>query len=250
MTGSYEKRTRMNYDDLMSLLKARRTVRDIKTDSIPDEVVEKVLEAARWAPSGFNMQPWEFLVVRDPELRNGIIEIVNDYRMNEFFMYERTREDWQGPKWEPDEIFKMINTPVQILILGDKRIEVGLPMCARYTDQKRISIFESSLANAFMYMQLAATTLGLGSFWVSAVKMPTVNARLRELLGEIPMYLEIYDMFCMGYPNTMPGPKLFRKKAEMVHYDYCRPGTFRTDEQTMEWVNRNRLDAIRHVEHM
>jgi nitroreductase len=240
----------MDYDDLMNLFKTRRTVRDVKTDPVPDELVEKVLEAARWAPSGFNMQPWEFVVVRDPQLRKGIVDIVNDYRTNEFFMYERTREDWQGPKWlaDPDKRFRMIDAPVQILILGDTRTQVGLPMAARYTDQKRVSIFESSLANTFIYMMLAATSLGLASFWVSAVKMPTVKARLRELLGDIPMHMEFYDIFCMGYPNSQPGPKLFRKKAEMVHHDYCAPNTFRTDEQALGWVNRNRIDITQKVE--
>jgi nitroreductase len=240
----------MDYKELMELFKQRRTIRDVKPDPVPDELVEKVLEAARWAPSGFNMQPWEFVVVRDPDLRAGLVSIVNDYRINQFFMFEATREAWQGPRWAPDpeQGFLMANAPVQILILGDTRTQVGLPMAARYTDQKRVSIFESSLANAFMYMMLAATSLGLASYWVSAAKMPTVNAKLRELLGGIPMHMEIYDIFCMGYPNSQPGPKLFRKKSSMVHYDHCGPDKFSTDEEILEWVTRNRLQIIQRVE--
>ena len=99
----------VDYDELMALFKTRRTIRDVKTDPIPDELVEKVLEAARWAPSGFNMQPWEFVVVREPRLRAGIVDIINDYRTNEFFMYEATREEWQGPKWVPDLVLTCIN---------------------------------------------------------------------------------------------------------------------------------------------
>jgi nitroreductase len=240
----------MEYDDLMALFKRRRTIRDVKPDPIPDELVEKVLEAARWAPSGFNMQPWEFVVVKDPELRAGITEIVNDYRTNQFFMFEATREDWQGPKWlpDPEQGFRMANAPVQILILGDTRTQVGLPMAARYTDQKRVSIFESSLANAFLYMMLAATSLGLASYWVSAAKMPTVNAKLRGLLGTIPMHMQIYDMFCMGYANSQPAPRLFRKKSSMIHHDHCGPDEFPSDEEVLKWVNKNRINITQKVD--
>lgn len=233
----------MGYEDLMDLFKTRRTIRDVKTDPVPDELVEKVLEAARWAPSGANMQPWEFVVVRDPQLRAGIVEIINDYRQNEFFMYEATREDWQGPKWTPETGKKLVmqNAPVQILLLGDARTKAGFPMAAQYTDQKMVSLFESTLANAFMYMMLAATSLGLASFWVSATKMPSVKARLRMLLGNIPMHMEIYDLFCMGYPAGAPSPKLFRKKSSMVHYDYCGPDEFSSDQEATDWVIRNRV---------
>ena len=142
----------------------------------------------------------------------------------------------------------MVNAPVQVLILGDTRTKLGLPMAARYTEHKMVSLFESTLANAFMYMMLAATSLGLASFWVSATKMPTVKAKLRDLLGNLPMHMEIYDMFCMGYPNGEPGPKLFRKKAEMIHYDYLAPDAFRSDEETLEWVNRNRISITQKLE--
>ena len=54
---------------LLDLAKARRSVRRYRPDPVPNELVEQVLEAARWAPSGMNMQPWEFVIVTDEELR-------------------------------------------------------------------------------------------------------------------------------------------------------------------------------------
>ena len=53
----------MQLYDAMSTLRA---VRRLRTDPIPDEVMERVLQAACWAPTGGNMQPWKVIVVTDP----------------------------------------------------------------------------------------------------------------------------------------------------------------------------------------
>lgn len=70
----------MQYEEFLEMVKNRRTIRAIKPDPIPDEMVTKLLEAGRWAPTGFNMQPAEFLVVREAELRASIKKIVDDYK--------------------------------------------------------------------------------------------------------------------------------------------------------------------------
>ena len=57
----------MDRDALLELLKTRRSIRKFKPDPVPKEQVEMILEAARWAPSGDNAQPWRFVVVTDPE---------------------------------------------------------------------------------------------------------------------------------------------------------------------------------------
>ena len=57
-----------DYDTLLELVRNRISVRKLKPDPIPDEYVEKILEIGRWAMSGANGQPWEFIVVRDLSL--------------------------------------------------------------------------------------------------------------------------------------------------------------------------------------
>ncbi len=69
----------MDYDSLLQLVKNRRSIRRFKADAVPGEMIEKIIEVARWAPSGFNMQPWEFVVVQKPELREKVVEIVGEY---------------------------------------------------------------------------------------------------------------------------------------------------------------------------
>ena len=59
----------MEYEDFLGLVKTRKSVRRYKSEPVPDEVLEKILEAARQAPSAGNSQPWEFVVVKDPENR-------------------------------------------------------------------------------------------------------------------------------------------------------------------------------------
>lgn len=63
------------YDQFLKLVRSRHTCRGFKPDALPDGAVEKILEAARWAMSGVNSQPWEFVVVRDPgDLRREMAE--------------------------------------------------------------------------------------------------------------------------------------------------------------------------------
>ena len=50
----------------------RRSVRQYTDDPVRQEDVETILEAARWAPSGLNNQPWRFIVVRDPEVKERV----------------------------------------------------------------------------------------------------------------------------------------------------------------------------------
>jgi len=69
----------MDYEEFLKLVKTRRSIRSFKPDSIPDEYVERIVEAARWAPSGANSQPWEFIVVKDKQIKDRIVDIVNEH---------------------------------------------------------------------------------------------------------------------------------------------------------------------------
>jgi nitroreductase len=235
----------MKYDDLMELFKNRRSIRKFKGDPIPDEDVDRIIEAARFAPSGFNTQPWEFVVIKNKELKDKIVHVIDEYKITQFDTMESFRESWQGVQWKraPKDQGDYRNAPVFIVLFGDTRTKLGLPMAVRYTHHKRESIFNSSLANTFMYMHLAANALGLGTQWVTAVQMPQVNCFLKNLLG-IPNELETYDMMVLGYPDMIPKPKFLREKEEMVHFDYCGEKVFRTDEQVKDFIRRTRNWAL------
>ena len=58
--------------DILDVLISRKSIRRYKPDPVPDEMIDKILEAARWAPTGENYQPWRFIVITDPETKNKI----------------------------------------------------------------------------------------------------------------------------------------------------------------------------------
>ena len=187
----------MNYESFLELVKKRRSIRQFKPEPIPDEYLDKIIEAARWAPSGMNSQPWEFIVVKNKEKREKIVEIISLIRQR------AGRSGATG----------YTNAPVFVILCGDTKTKEA------YRGQLADSIFNSSLANAFLYMVLAVTTLGLGAQWVSFISFPTVQAAVKELL-DIPEELEIYDMLALGYPDMEPNPRPVRDREEMVHHGY------------------------------
>lgn len=69
----------MEFDDFLKVIRSRRDIWSFKTDPVPDEYIDKILEVVRWAMSGANGQPWEFVVVKNAELREKIVDI---YRIN------------------------------------------------------------------------------------------------------------------------------------------------------------------------
>jgi len=235
----------MDYEAFLEFVRSRRTIRAIEPDPIPEGVVAKLIEAARWAPSGFNMQPWEFVVVKDLALRTAIKQVVDDYRGNDFFAMEATREEWQGSPWTSTlhGEFGLSLAPVFIVLFGDTRRNVGLPMAARYAYQKKFSIFDSTLSNAFLYMLLAAHSLGLAAIYTSATKYPKVGGLIKSILN-IPDYLELYDMLLVGKSAMKVPPKLMRDKEEMIHFDKAGPDEFLSEDKVREQIIKFRAGNV------
>lgn len=224
----------MDYDSFLELVKKRRSIKDFKNDAIPDDCIDKIIEAARWAPTGFNSQPWEFVVVKKQELKESIENFIHDAKAQ-----SPSKESSSSPTPEmPTTRAKVVysNAPVFILLCGDTRVrEWGRPRLKANEDRWK-SVLTSSLANGFLYMHLAARTVGLASKWYSRVSQPEVASQIKQLLG-IPEAMEIYDMMVLGYPATEPGPKRMRDREEMVHYDDCGEEDFRTYEEVKRYFN-------------
>ena len=70
----------MNYEELLDFMRTRRTIRKYKQKGIPEKILEKILEAARWAPSWLNQQPWEFIIIKDPKRKKTVRKIYDDAR--------------------------------------------------------------------------------------------------------------------------------------------------------------------------
>ncbi len=232
----------MTYEELLDLVVKRRSIRRFKPDPVPKETIVKIIEVARWAPSGFNMQPWEFVVVQAASLRERIVEILAFYWQQSKKM-ETTRPSWQGRSWKltgmTDVKGDFSQAPVYILVFGDPRTQDGLPMGVQTDRHRRRLIHQSGLANAFLYMHMAATTFGLGSQWVSAVQTPYAACMIKDLLN-IPQEMDVYDMMALGYPAIQPPGKFLRPLEEMLHWDRCSEGEFRSEEEIRAFVKKAR----------
>ncbi len=223
-----------SYEGFLELVKKRRTNRRFKSDPVPDDYIVKIVEAARWAPSAFHTQPWEFVVIKDKELKNKIVSALDIHGP----AIKNITSD-ETKRRPPDPDFR--NAPVFILLLCDWRAKAGLPERARNNEAAVGNLFQSSLANAFLYMHLAAASLGLASQWYTATSRPEAEESIKNIIG-IPEALKIYDMMVIGYPYSPPLPKIIREVDDMVHYDNCVAADFRSDEEvnayahtTWEW---------------
>jgi hypothetical protein len=68
----------MDYESLLELVKKRRSCRRFKPDPVPDEYIDTIIEVARWAPSGANSQPWEFIVIRNDDVKQKIAQLLDE----------------------------------------------------------------------------------------------------------------------------------------------------------------------------
>jgi nitroreductase len=131
------------------------------------------------------------------------------------------------------------NAPVFIILLGDWRARVGLPDAAQSSEARVDSTLRTSLAGAFLSMQLAATALGLASQWYSAASGQQAQTAIKALIG-IPEGLRVFDMMVLGYAAEEPMPKDVRGLGDMIHYDACGAEDFRTDEEVIAYAKETK----------
>jgi nitroreductase len=224
----------MDYDSFLDLVRNRRSIRAFTNQPVLDEVVDKVIEAARWAPSGANSQPWEFIVIREQATKDQMAAWARQHQ-EEAHAAELTRPEelrWaSAARPVSDPVFK--TSPVLILVVGDPRVSKSFPLLT-YVERQEMNLI-SALASAFLYMTLAAESLGLGSHWASLVASAYPSAMIKDLLG-IPDGYVIYDMLGLGYPAVEPKPRVVRSQADMTHHERYEAAKYRTDEQIREWL--------------
>jgi predicted oxidoreductase (fatty acid repression mutant protein) len=239
------KEIKMKYESLLELFQQRRSIRKYKDEPVPEEYIQKILEAARWAPSGANKQPWEFVVIRQEESRKKIIEILTE-QFRSMDKMEMTKT--------PDLriVFRVppLGESVYILPFGDPRTLEITNVYARIT--RGVEIFTCDMANTFLYMVLAANSLGLGARWLSAVTCPFCQTLIKDYLG-IPQEFTLFDMLVLGFPDEQPYPKLVRNFTDIIHYEKYDPSKYRTQTQLREFLVRcfkqkpNASDVIKGV---
>ncbi|MEK9647040.1 MAG: nitroreductase family protein [Alphaproteobacteria bacterium] len=198
--------------ELLEMMRRRRSSRTgfLENTEVPDETLELLLEAARAAPSGGNAQPWEFLVIRDKDMRMRIADLYKQQLTKKIELERAIRgtTSVSGVGWR--------NAPVLILVLGDPRTSLCFPL--RTAEDKADSHFYSGLANATLQLMLMAESLGLSTQYVSDAASPYFSLMLKHLLG-IPTELGVYHIVPAGYTEVIATPKSRRPLDSMVHYE-------------------------------
>lgn len=222
----------MEIDNLIEIMKKRRTIRKFKSDPIPNECVEKVIEAARWAPSGANTQPWEFIIVKDKKTKGEIANIFLEYTKRE------QKQDREFPFGQIESLRKKyVDPPVLIVVCSDPRFKEAYPMGSH-----RDRILDVSMGAAIENLLLAATALGIGTAW-GTVGDEEANRKLKELLG-IPKVLNVLEVFSLGYPDIKPSSKYCRDIKDIIHYDKFDQSKWIKDEELQVLISSRRTANI------
>lgn len=231
----------MNYNAFIELVQNRRSVRNVKPDPIPDDYVTKIIEAGRWAMSGGNGQPWEFIVVKNQQTKDRIAATWNEVR-DEVIVPETTRvEELRHPlaTIHTYAVPPFAHAPVLIVVCGDKRtyqatILGGIFMCG---DTSMEATYIKNMANPVMLMHLAAASLGLGSAWVSVTRP---HEYLIKPILDVPPVLDIHCLMAIGYPAYQTPPGYRRSVDEIVHYEHYDRAKYRSAQDILKWMKLSR----------
>ncbi|MFC2013940.1 nitroreductase family protein [Chloroflexota bacterium] len=227
----------MNIDNLLELVKKRRSIRRFKRDPVPDGYIEHILETARWAMSGANAQPWEFVVVKNSDIRAKIGEMLKERWNRESFVEEfrvpELRHQGVLPESRELNTVGLGDPPAFIVVCGDPRTFQSTVLYATFL-QSEHHIFHMNIGNATQIIHLAAAALGLNSQWIT-VNDPLFEDDLKNLLS-IPRELRVFVIVPIGYPAYEPAPSYRRELAEIVHYESYDQSKYRTDEDIRKYI--------------
>lgn len=179
----------MNPNDFYSLIEQRQSDRKFDPDRpVPEDVLQRIIEAGRLSPSACNSQPWSFVVVTDPDIRRQLAEASSSrlLGMNHF-----TRQ-----------------APVHIVLVEEKAnftATIGGKM-------KKIHYANIDLGIAAAHITLAATAEGLGSCIIGWVN----EAKIREILG-IPSGRRVVMNIMLGYSADPHRAKKRKETSEVLH---------------------------------
>ena len=190
---------------LYEAIYSMRAIRRMRPDPLSEEDLEIILDAARQAPNGGNAQPWHFIVVRDPQLKQELGALYH-----EAWWAKRADEGIEGPDHPAFE------NPVRrsAMRLADEIGEapVMILLCATAQGPGAANSVIPSVQN----LLLAARGLGIGG--TITTLHPVVDDRVKALL-EIPDEAQIVYCVPLGYPRGRFGPLSRKPLREIVSED-------------------------------
>ncbi|MGF7234251.1 MAG: 5,6-dimethylbenzimidazole synthase [Frankia sp.] len=178
-------------DALYRIIGARRDIRRFRPDPIDRETLERVLAAAHAAPSVGHSQPWRFLVVTDPEVRERAAFLADRERQSQAALLDPE----SGRRLLDLQLEGLREAPVGVVMCCDRRVPAaGVLGRATFGDADLWSC-----ACAIENLWLAARAEGLGLGWVTLFR----PAELAALVG-LPDGVSTLGWLCLGWPDERP----------------------------------------------
>ncbi|MEE8419467.1 MAG: nitroreductase family protein [Dehalococcoidales bacterium] len=195
--------------DVFEAIKDRRSVRQQKTDSIDEEVLQKILEAARWAPSWANTQCWRFIVVRDDDIKAQLAETRPQMPPGPPPGGARPG----GPAGPPITSSAVKQAPLIIVVCAELG-KAGVRPDGTSSTDKGDTWYMYDTALATQNLVLAAHALGVGT-----VIMGGFNAKRAAEVLEVPEGFCVVVMIPLGYPAQEARVSPRKELSEIVFYD-------------------------------
>ncbi len=203
--------------EFMSVIRARRSIREFAATPVPEEAIAELLEAASLAPSSCNRQPWRFVLVRDRQLLAKMGGAV------------KARFDELRAKVPPDELteemesfrvfFSFFETAPLVVVACYREMPDLLARIVSRAGGAAVDTVTGihpelqSLSLAVMSLVLAATNRGLAT---SVTTGPLIaKETLKELLG-LSRHWEIATLVPVGYAASEPGERPRRKDLSQI----------------------------------
>jgi 5,6-dimethylbenzimidazole synthase len=224
------------YEALMDVVRNRMTNRAFAAFDVPREHVERILEAARHAPSGANAQPWHYVVVTDPAVKQTIGQCFVDEQQHR----AQLRMGFPTPNYNGVK-----TAPGLIVVAADFRFVRAFPVLNDGSDldrryrQNAERILLQSVAASTMSAHLAAAALGYAVWWITAIGQEDIQRKVRPLLG-VPDELAIIDVMCFGPPAKASYKRWKKTLPQIMSWGRFDPANLMSDAQIDEWIRTQR----------
>jgi nitroreductase len=209
------------------VIRKRRSVRKFEAGrAIDRDVLQRIVDCGRWAPSGANVQCWDFIVVDEGAVRDNVMAV---------FLRQAQRLVDHAKGFPAVKKTYLANTVAIILVLGDPRWKACFPQAttAEWDAEYRANneaIFLCSLGAAIQNIQLGVAAEGLTSAWLSGGGEDETNRELAELLG-YPSWMKAYGTIPIGYPAEDQNRRYRRPLLQSLHWNSYSPRQYRQHAQ-------------------
>lgn len=198
---------------VLEIIKNRRSIRSYLPREVPEEKVLRLIEAARWAPSAHNAQPWRFVVIFDSKVKGDLARAMASDWLRDL---ERDGVPMEEARKLADRSIRRFSEAPVLIVAAITMSEMH-----KYHDRRRRRLEHlmatQSLAAAIQNILLAAHAEGLGACWFCAPLF--CKETVRRVL-KIPRNVEPQALIAVGYPAERPEPPPRKPLKEIAFRDY------------------------------